>query len=115
MPDPAHSNLPIAVQVTNMILTWLQGVIVLYLAFLGNRNADKIDNVQTTQQKAAETTQVVKDTLDTKAADEIEQNRSKLYGNWKALDWIAETPDEKKKAGEAKRLYDEYLKKYPPK
>ena len=55
------------------------------------------------------------DTLDTKAADEIEQNRSKLYGNWKALDWIAETPDEKKKAGEAKRLYDEYLKKYPPK
>lgn len=104
------------------IMRWLTPILLAYIATLatGNHNRGeeiekKVETVKASQEEAVVKTAEVKVALDTRAVEDLEVTRTKLYGNWKALDWIAESPEDKKKADEAKKVYEDFQKKHPPK
>jgi len=110
------------VQIVSMVLNCIQTIVIALLTVQANANHEKIEKVQETQQEvkvtqdaAAQTTKEVKVALDTRAAkidkDAEEQKKAtaaNLYGTWKYLEGVATSPEEIKRAADAKRLYDEF-------
>jgi hypothetical protein len=108
------TNNPAVVQsITNwpqaavVIIGGLQTVLLTYLAVLGNSTHDKATQVQQEQTQ-------VKKTLQRNAEQQYHARGVQLWTNYQYLKELSErmdaTPQDKAKAAEAKKLYDEYVK-----
>lgn len=121
-------NLPVPVQITTLILNWLQNLVVFavvpYLAYIGNANHDKVQKIEEGQVQTRATAADVQKKLDLQIATESAKSKEQaqatavnLWSNWKYLDSFAQIPGapqrDKDKAAEAKRVYDEFVKNNP--
>lgn len=118
-----------AVQIGRDILQFLTMVFVLWTAQQSSQNNDQIRKVETRQEvvidkqrEAAQKTTEVKETLDEKSAADEKALGIQLYSTWKYLEDVAALsmrPQDVGKAAEAKKVYENHLKKHnnkpPPK
>ena len=131
VPAPAPSGNPTWPQVA---MTALQVVQMVLIGFLFRGQAQnhtenqqsfgqvvtQIDNKAKTitdnQEKTAKTAVEVKQALESPAPDKVRSQKLNLYTTWKTLEWIANESTLKKDAdaaAEAKKLYDDFVKKNP--
>ena len=110
------------VQIVRDLIPLLTIVVTFYTANLGVRNSDKIEAVEARQtetlakqQEAANKTERVKVRLDERAEEDVKSMGIQLYSSWKYLEDVANAsglPRDVGKAAEAKKVYEDHLKKY---
>lgn len=109
---PAHTTLEKTIQWGMNVVT----VIALaYIAAMANKNHDKIDKVEIKQVEAADKATEVKTKLDEKIKEDEKAIGMQLYTAWRYLADIADLTGLSKdiaKASEARKLYEDHLKKY---
>lgn len=122
MPDTSPEST--AERIMDKIMRWAGPIILAYLATLATRNTvkndtieDKVGKVQEVQQQTAETATEVKqdlktraDSLDKETAKQREMTAANLYGTFKYLEGVAVSPEEVKRAADAKKLWEEFTK-----
>lgn len=111
-----------AVQIGRDVLQFLTMVFVFYTASIGSRTSDRVETVEqrqtetlAKQQEAANKTERVKVRLDERAEEDVKSMGIQLYSSWKYLEDVANAsglPRDVGKAAEAKKVYEDHLKKY---
>lgn len=117
MPDDTPSEHWVE-RLFDKLLKFFGPILLAYIAVLGTRNTIKVDSVEAKQVEAAETSQARSDSADAKAAaaeakarDDAKATATNLYGTWKYLDGVAVSAEEVAKALDAKRTYEEFVRK----
>lgn len=112
---PAHTTLEKTIQWGMHVIT----VIALaYIAAMSTKNGDKIEKVEIKQDQAADKATEVKDKLDEKIKDDEKAIGMQLYAAWRYLADVASLTESARdiaKANEARKLYEDHLKKYATK
>lgn len=103
-----------AVIIAQMFFNFATLAVTLYIAHLSSNNTDKIEQVTRNQTEIDTKTDNVKSALDEKTKEQARSTEIQLWSTWKYLESIAEgsgSPEDKLKAIEAKRLFDEQVRK----
>lgn len=110
---PTQENKHWAVQIAQMFFQFLTLALTLYIAHLGSKNQDKINEVGDKQEQAADAAKNVKKTLAVQEEKNSQAIEIQLWSTWKYLESIAQetnNPTDKTKADEAKKTYNEFVK-----
>ena len=110
------------VQIVRDLIPLLTIVVTFYTANLGVRNSDKIEAVEARQaetlakqQEAVTKTERVKARLDERTEEDAKATGVQLYSSWKYLEDLANAsglPRDTAKAAEARKVYEDHLKKH---
>lgn len=122
--SPAPQQHPIY-QIIRDALQLITLFAVTYTANVGTRNGDRIEGVEqkqtdsaVKQDDAARKVEVVKQQLSEKSEEDAKVLGVTLYSTWKYLEDVAlqsGNPKDGAKAAEAKRAYEDHVRKPPPK
>lgn len=86
-----------------------------YIAAMSTKNGDKIEKVEVKQDEAATKAIEVKTTLDEKIKNDEKASGMQLYTAWRYLADVASLTESAKdiaKANEARKLYEDHIKKH---
>lgn len=119
MSNGSNTNLVPASTTIEKTIQWAMNAVTVialaYIAAMANSNHDKIDKVEIKQDEAATKATEVKTVLDEKIKEDEKATGMQLYTAWRYLADIASITESSKdiaKANEARKLYEEHLKKY---